>query len=650
MARKIPPPRYWEQRVDDDEQKLVDEADPEELASVESADSKKLAGKKKHMYTGSPEEKETAYWLAEVQPSGDQLMVGLYLPDDAASQLAVPSGQSASSLHLTLALIDWTDKTALDQVRVIAAIDRCVKWTEPIAGTISGYGRFVAPDPTADGAQDVFYASFDAPGLVDLRQSIVGDILEAGYCVSTDHDFTPHITLSYLTPGSPNPSDDVPTLSFTFPAVSVSVGDYRVDVPFYQSAYVGDVAYSQNPTVGESVAVRALFAELKQEWIAFLPKPGKYFHRVFGNLDLTAERYARILANFDNNVYGQDLPISAEHDSKAVGAVGWIRPGGMRIASDGSLEVKPDWNGRGQLLIEDNRFQYVSAEFFTQWQDPVSGTWHEDVAVGHTICVRPHFKTNVLQPLAASEEAALTLFRAAHGGGSEAPTAPIEGVVLMDDDKDLAGGQDAGAGAGAGAATTTTTTVAKTPAKVTLNDAGFMDIMTFAEEKQQLLGQIRLAEDRARQADERTLAAEAKVKTVERERLREWAAAEVLGRSEDNGLRWMGDPEKHIGLLVSLATAHGKDSDEVQYVVAEQRNKRNAIEKSGIFREVGHSVIHGIGETMSEVDHLAKQMMEADTRLTKEQAVAKIFSDNPDMYDRYNNAGVQQQSQFASPV
>jgi hypothetical protein len=53
---------------------------------------------------------------------------------------------------------------------------------------------------------------------------------------------------------------------------------------------------------------------------------------------------------------------------------------------------------------------------------------------------------------------------------------------------------------------------------------------------------------------------------------------------------------------------------------------------------------------MSEVDHLAKQMMEADTRLTKEQAVAKIFSDNPDMYDRYNNAGVQQQSQFASPV
>jgi hypothetical protein len=75
------------------------------------------------------------------------------------------------------------------------------------------------------------------------------------------------------------------------------------------------------------------------EWVQFLPPPGTYQHVLYGEMDLSAEKYQHIVANFASGVYGQTLPINCEHDMPASGAVGYIAD--MRIAADGSIEVRP---------------------------------------------------------------------------------------------------------------------------------------------------------------------------------------------------------------------------------------------------------------------------------------------------------------------
>ena len=360
-----------------------------------------------------------------------------------------------------------------------------------------------------------------------------------------------------------------------------------------------------------SVSARPLLFAVSQEWIPFLPIPGTYSHTMFGTLDLTSEKYARIVDNFKANAYGQTLPINAEHDSIASGAVGWIRD--MRIASDGSIEVKPEWNDRGRALIDGDRFRYVSAEFCNRWQDPVSGIWHDDVAVGLAICTRPHFKTDVLKPLAASEAFAMAQSTVTAGdAGKESQMADepkVETPVIADPPK-----------------------VDAPLPPISIND--LTQVVLTAEQRQRERQMFTDLMTRVELAERRATTAEAELKRIATERRVEKFTAEVMGRSPENGQPWFGPIKDNVDHLVSLAESHGDDSAEVRWAVTQKRNEARAIQASGLFDPISIAVGEEISSVETQINRLAEQYRMADQSLTKEKAISKAYNENPELYTR----------------
>lgn len=368
---------------------------------------------------------------------------------------------------------------------------------------------------------------------------------------------------------------------------------------------------------------RPLLFSFDQEWIPFLPKPGKYAHSVYGDLNLTPDKYDRILANFNANVYKQDIPINVEHDSRAAGAVGWVKPGGMRLAADGSLEVKPDWNDTGRALIDGDRFRYVSAEFANRWQDPVSREWHQDVVVGLAICTRPHFKTDVLQPLAASEGAALVMAQSLVSAGE-----PGEETTMPEEQKTQETPPVATA-----AATTQATPVVTQPVSL-------MDVVITAEqraiERQQfadLTARVELAERRAQTAETRLATREAEMR-------KERFLSEVMGRSSQNGDKWLCHKgiEAEVATLTEMADKLGDDSPILMNYIEQKRNEIRAVRATGVFDPISVSARGAEGDVMAQVKHLADEKRKVDQKLTPEQAETQVFNEQPDLYMRYLGA------------
>lgn len=135
------------------------------------------------------------------QPHDDDpgVMVAIKVPAAVAEQLAVPSGNKPDDLHCTLAYLGRlsTIKDRLPAVRQALA-DVAADYA-PMTGRINGLGRFGASEASDD--KEVIYAALDCPGLAALRTELVKAIEVTGVEVAKEHDFAPHITLSYVEPG-----------------------------------------------------------------------------------------------------------------------------------------------------------------------------------------------------------------------------------------------------------------------------------------------------------------------------------------------------------------------------------------------------------------------------------------------------------------
>lgn len=562
-------------------------------------------------------DEEKSYWFADAE-GANGTMIALWVPLDVATDLALDGGLPAVDLHLTLAILPGVDPTdSLAVSRIVAAVDEDVRWRGPITGKISGWGRFDGGDDPD--SQDVFYASVDAPGLSSLRDCIVDSIRMAGYDPAMNHDFTPHITLSYIPVDSKNPIDDLEPKDVSFPSVVVAAGATKIEVPFYKSPATDMNYYAEPPdgieewtalSVSDAKDIRVIFSDVTREWIPYLPVPGVYKHKIFGKLDFTSERYGRIITNFKNDVFGQDLPISAEHVHKEDGALGWIED--MRLAEDGSVEVRPKWNAYGRTMIDDDRFRYVSAELLPKFTHPTDGTIYHDVAVGHTVCIRPHFKVDTLQPLCASEEDAI--FRFADEARKEFQVPELEEKIVVDP------------------------TIVQKSKVLRLSDdpdEQFEQILFSMQEREKYRQEFVEKDRMADEAKKRAATAEENERKIRKESMRQKFTAEVLGRSEHNALRWLGDTEAHVDMLVSLAEQFGEESLQVNYVIGEQRAKRRALERSGVFKEVGLHVVKAGGQAFTEVEALATQLRESKPALSREAAVTQVFRENPDFYDKY---------------
>lgn len=330
--------------------------------------------------------------------------------------------------------------------------------------------------------------------------------------------------------------------------------------------------------------------------IAMLPKPAVYRHPSYGSIKIDRERNARFVQNFKDGVYQSRLPIDAEHQTKLSGAIGWITD--LTQLSDGSVDATVEWTDRGASMLSEDRFAYVSPEWFDAWIDPATGKSHQDILIGAALTTRPFFKEGSLRPLVASER---SISIQVDGGTTADFVAEEEGMDPKEN-----------------------------PAAV--------DPSQFAEMQSEVK---RLSEENAaykaagETAQATAKALSEKVATMERDARRKRFTDEVMGRGESSGTRWFGEPEKHVSVLEALADANGEDSEVVRQYIETQRAAGEAIAKGGLFSELGSNGSGKSGGGQAKVDGLVKALRERDPKLTPEQAELQVYSEHPELYDEY---------------
>lgn len=503
-------------------------------------------------------------------------------PADAAA-LAVPGGERADDLHLTLVhLGDLTDEQAATARSVVG---RLAAGQPPLTARVAGLGRFL---PTADSdGLECLHALIDAPALGAFREALAEALAAAGLPVSQEHGFLPHITLAYLAPGAPAPDAPGAARPLAFDAVTVAVGHERsafallglTDAEADEVQSYRELAELTTGGVRLFIeAAPAAFAE-PPEWIPYLPKPGVYRHPRYGEIRISRARNENFVRQFQAGVYQRQLPLDAEHESKLSGAVGWITD--MRVNPDGSADARVAWTDRGVALIEADRFKYVSPEFYDVWTDPATGQQHRDVAIGGAITTRPFFKEGALRPLIASER----------GLTDAAP----EEVTRMGD-------------------------------TITLTEE---QTRQFAELQAQLAEAKRLAE----QADaERKALAERLARQEAEARARRFTD-EIMGRADDSPHRWFGEPAQHLAMLERLTQAFGEESEAVQEYIRHNRAVAAAVQP--LFREQGSGRREPAGT--SPTDRLGALVAKAMTegQLSYADALARVASEHPDLYEQH---------------
>jgi 2'-5' RNA ligase len=174
--------------------------------------------------------------------AGRGVMIALYPPREVAEKLAIPDGNPADVLHVTLGYLgqadDLPDGAVLDLIDLVRA---ATAGQPTLAGTVGGLGEF----PAGPDGKPV-YVPVDVPGLSRLRERIAAVLTVGGLPPFSDHGFTPHLTLGYNVAAKPVKPVDV-----TFDAVWVVAGDERVAVPLGDDDSEGKAMYDPKLETGD---------------------------------------------------------------------------------------------------------------------------------------------------------------------------------------------------------------------------------------------------------------------------------------------------------------------------------------------------------------------------------------------------------------
>jgi hypothetical protein len=347
----------------------------------------------------------------------------------------------------------------------------------------------------------------------------------------------------------------------------------------------------------------------EQEWIPFLPKPGKYEHPKYGMVDVTPSQNAELVASVKNRVYQEHIPLDAEHETKLSGAMAWIRD--MRLNEDGSGDALVDWTARGLKLVNDGRFRYVSPEWFRSWRDPASEQVHANVIAGGALTTRPFFKDRALRALVASETGADVI-----GNEEELRFAMStckncdkqfegEGTLCPDCTKKEEQTQ-----------MTEQATITMAEVEERINAVRVEITQEFSE---QLTAATALAatETAAREA------AEARLATLEHER--RLAKFTDLVLDYEGGDRWFGDAEQHVQMLETLATSFGEDSAVFTNYVSQQQALAQQLKASDLFREIGSSQAPERGGAEAQIEAMTKKLRSDRPQLSYAQAYTEVL-------------------------
>jgi Mu-like prophage I protein len=139
-------------------------------------------------------------------------------------------------------------------------------------------------------------------------------------------------------------------------------------------------------------------------WVQASPM-GTFHHPVYGEEVVDESRIDRFIQHFNDNVYGQDLPINYEHfgrdASKGFKAAGWVRE--MERRDDG-MYWRVVFTEEASNEIKDGAWKYFSPEWYDEWQDKTTQVKFKDVPAGGALTNQPFYKNMV--PLNFSELAA----------------------------------------------------------------------------------------------------------------------------------------------------------------------------------------------------------------------------------------------------
>lgn len=347
-------------------------------------------------------------------------------------------------------------------------------------------------------------------------------------------------------------------------------------------------------------------------WIPILPTPGTFAHPLYGKLEITPERNARFVQNLNERVYGQDLPIDAEHETKLSGAFGWIKE--ARLNEDGSADGRVEWNDKGVSAFDRSLFKYVSPEWYDEWTEPMSGTRYQDVLIGAALTTRPYFKSPHLRPLIATEDGRVYL--SDHG--------------LIDDGagsvsiyfSELAAGSTVQKEQTAMSEQVGSETQVHTESVKPNEDElkAFREWQAGREAETTRMSEL--------EASVKTLS-ETNAKLVGDVRARKFSALVREGA-------WPGDPEQHVTHLIALAEAVGEESELFTSHVARLNEAGTALMASGAFKPVGTDETNEHGEAVDTIDTKAKALMASESGLSYGDAVSRVFRDNPELRQGYD--------------
>lgn len=156
------------------------------------------------------------------------VIVCLVPPPEVAAALALPGGERAEDLHVTLAYLG--DKASLDDFQrnmLVVVTETFGRWFAPITGTFNGVARFASPD-----GLDAAVVTLDAPDLAAARERLVLALEALGMPVSREHGFVPHMTRAYVARGEPTPGGDtIEPTPVTFTSIALWSGASRVTFP-----------------------------------------------------------------------------------------------------------------------------------------------------------------------------------------------------------------------------------------------------------------------------------------------------------------------------------------------------------------------------------------------------------------------------------
>jgi FtsZ-binding cell division protein ZapB len=98
-----------------------------------------------------------------------------------------------------------------------------------------------------------------------------------------------------------------------------------------------------------------------------LLRTGTFKDERYGTLQVTSSTLLSMKKNWDDKVRGVDLSIDYKHESDDI-AAGWIKEVYLK-ENNTELWAVVDWTPKGQKVLSDKEFRYLSADFNFDYQD-----------------------------------------------------------------------------------------------------------------------------------------------------------------------------------------------------------------------------------------------------------------------------------------